>query len=319
MIWVEVGHLDRQHSQTGIPRTHVTAFASVGGSCRKYGVHYYGKEPSCHSTSGGLRFKNLVHLQQQQQHLSIMMILLFRRVGGLLCLWVACCDAFVSTTTTAPHYYDRRPCRLRLLDSTTSQDFKGETLYEILGASPDASRAELKKHYSELAKKTHPDALIGQNVSEATSSSSSSSSLYRHDFGEIALAYKTLSNTKQRKRYDRSLQADSLKQNIEKVADDITQAAAPQINKVFEEYAVPFLRRTTATTVASVTAVAKDIQNQQKQSSKNGSDSVDLKSAVSSAIQAGQRAGKLIDGMELLEKSKALVERCVCVRVCVLY
>jgi hypothetical protein len=66
------------------------------------------------------------------------------------------------------------------------------TLYDILGASKDDSKTEIKRKYILLAKLSHPDATRG--------SSTLRSDL---DFSEIAAAYRILSNTKERKRYDR--------------------------------------------------------------------------------------------------------------------
>jgi hypothetical protein len=78
----------------------------------------------------------------------------------------------------------------RNVDANAKKDPR--SLYEILGASPTDSRSDLKRKYVALAKQTHPDAIRGSSAIEAT-----------HDFSEIAAAYRTLSDPKQRKRYDR--------------------------------------------------------------------------------------------------------------------
>ncbi len=62
--------------------------------------------------------------------------------------------------------------------------------YEVLGVSKQASGAELKKAYRDLAKKYHPD--LNPNDEAAA-----------EKFKEAASAYKVLSDTDQRARYDR--------------------------------------------------------------------------------------------------------------------
>jgi hypothetical protein len=73
---------------------------------------------------------------------------------------------------------------------------------------------------------------------------------------------------------------------------------------MFGNIALPFLRKTTAATLASVQAAANDlIRKEEKTESK------DLTEAFKSAMEAARRAGRYVDSMELLEKSDLLESR----------
>lgn len=186
----------------------------------------------------------------------------------------------LSSTTSKVHYED--PLYIKTKRS----------LYEILHASSNASKIELKHQYIQLARETHPDALIGiANRTEATAM-----------FSEIAEAWKILSNAKDRRRYDRLLQAEALAENIGDIANMVSQQAGPPMKKIFQTMTVPFLRRTAVTAVASLSAVAEDLV------STNGTQ-LDFGRAAWKGIKAGEAAGRIVDGMELLEKSQELEVR----------
>ena len=61
--------------------------------------------------------------------------------------------------------------------------------YQVLGVSPDATEAEIKKAYRKLAKKNHPDATGGDKAKESK-------------FKDISQAYDVLSDDKRRSEYD---------------------------------------------------------------------------------------------------------------------
>ena len=145
-------------------------------------------------------------------------------------------------------------------------------LYEVLGASPTDTRQQIKRKFIVLAKQTHPDAAPEDDNSDR--------------FSEIANAWKTLSNEKTRKRYDRTLKAEKLVDEMERLAD----VAVPAVNNVMEKVAFPFLRRTTATTVASWTAFSN-------------------KKNLKDAIRAGRMAADSMTAMEQVEKAKELQEQ----------
>lgn len=165
------------------------------------------------------------------------------------------------------------------------------TLYQILGATGQESREELKQLYLKLAKRHHPDA---QGAHKDDS------------FTEIAAAWRVLADPKQRKRYDRSLQAEQISREIEAWASEFSKTAAPVATKALEQVAFPFLRRTTATTLASIHAAAKD-WNKKGQNEATGEQ--DLSRTLAAALKAARRAGRFVDSMELLEKSEDLEAR----------
>lgn len=192
------------------------------------------------------------------------------------------------------------------LDSAINNNEK--TLYEILGASPTASRAELKKKYVEMAKLSHPDAQIGREGPQIVGDTP--------DFGEIAAAWRVLGDTKSRKRYDRELQYKEWSAYASKYANEKLEEAVPAVAKIMDNVAVPFIRRTAATTIAVSQAVSKigkaargsrDPADKKTEGKSSGGNS--LTNAFFNAIRAGREAGRAIDSLELNEKSKELSER----------
>ena len=157
------------------------------------------------------------------------------------------------------------------------------SLYEILRAPKNATKAELKIQYIAMARETHPDALIGRGMDTTEA------------FSEVAEAWKILSNPKDRRRYDRSLQTDEL-------SDALAEKAVPTVLNMFGKVAAPFLRRTAVTAVASFSAAAQDIIKA------NGT-KIDFGHALSMGMKAGGAAGRIVDELELLEKAKELESR----------
>jgi curved DNA-binding protein CbpA len=193
---------------------------------------------------------------------------------------------------------------------------KAQTLYELLGAPPTATRVELKKCYVELAKLSHPDAQIA-NSAYSSSNGNNNNDDDIPDFGEIAAAWRVLGDSKTRKRYDRDLRAKEFSEYAQRFANERLERAVPAVAAMMDKVAVPFLRRTTATTWAVGQAVAKGVtQMSQKPMNGNNSEkdqnkSIAIADALLNAIQAGQQAGRVIDTIELNEKSLELQERSV--------
>ena len=97
----------------------------------------------------------------------------------------------------------------RTARTTTAQTTKTKdmTLYEILGASPNDSRSQLKKRYLALAKESHPDALLAKQPQQVPSTTV-------HDFHQVTQAWSILGDPKLRQQYDRDLSAQVFTQSI---------------------------------------------------------------------------------------------------------
>jgi curved DNA-binding protein CbpA len=93
-------------------------------------------------------------------------------------------------------------------------------LYEVLGAHGNETKSELKHLYTQLAKQCHPD---------ATASTSNNSLEFTH----AAAAWGVLRHSKERRRYDRTLQAERLRDAIVAWADQAVNAAAPYLERAF--------------------------------------------------------------------------------------
>lgn len=190
-----------------------------------------------------------------------------------------------------------------------------QTLYELLNSSPESTRAEIKTQYVQLVRKTHPDA-----TSEDTSV----------EFQKIQSAWKTLSDPLLRKRYDRSLRAKEFTAEMEGIMDKVGKEAAPRVAKAFDDIAIPFLRRS-AVIAAGFDAVRSDIDKRRSKSGSSpspdldgktesgsvaanttlneNSSSVGLGNIFANAIEAGRKAGKAVDRLELEEKARELEKR----------
>lgn len=191
------------------------------------------------------------------------------------------------------------------------------TLYEVLGGSPEMTRAQLKQCYVELARRSHPDAKIG-GYSITVNDNDDDNTLL--DFGQIADAWRILGNPKSRRRYDRELKAKEWSVRAQDLTNKRLEQGFGVASTVMDNLAVPFLRRTTATTIAIGQALAG--LNSNKNNNINRSDNeattqgrqrqagqVKISETFLSAIEAGQEAGRAIDSMELNEKSAELEAR----------
>jgi len=226
--------------------------------------------------------------------------------------------------SSSPSGEDTSSSRKRKLQRITDKN-----LYSILGASPTMNRADIKRCYITLAKQTHPD------------SSNDDDNVNR--FNEIAQAWEILSDDKARRSYDRELAANDFKEDISKKASEIANEYGPSALKFFDDFAIPLLRKTTATTVAGWNAVSEvtaeksereqRIEVQQKNARSNakyamsgvtlsevvkevseiegteqstGAPLEDFGRVVQRVYEASVNATRLIDGEELQEKSVQL-------------
>jgi curved DNA-binding protein CbpA len=136
------------------------------------------------------------------------------------------------------------------------------TLYDILGASPNATRMELKQKYVTLARMTHPDAqrmtVSVPDKEDMESIATTTTTLY--DFNDIATAYKILSDTKQRRRYDRSIQAEIITEQIAMAVQNhpITELTIKAIGSI----AVPFFRTINKVTTSTSSTSTKSTETE---------------------------------------------------------
>ena len=181
-------------------------------------------------------------------------------------------------------------------------------LYEVLGASRDATRSELKKCYVRMAKICHPDAQVGGEKGGAMTLVNGRP---LPEFSDVAAAWDVLGDSKKRRRYDRNLRAAKWSKTAQSFANEQLETVVPAVSDILEKVAVPFLRRTTATTVAVGQAVAKGIATNSNTETELKVTRDALADTIVNAVEAGQQAGRAIDSMELTEKSEELEERYV--------
>ena len=112
-------------------------------------------------------------------------------------------------------------------------------LYQILGASPKDSDAELKRKWQQLAKRLHPDANIPPKSSASAGASEGQGLVqqqqqqqkYPYDLSDVNAAWGVLSDPKERRRYDRALQAQELADTFEILLDAGIKTAIPFFKK----------------------------------------------------------------------------------------
>jgi hypothetical protein len=187
---------------------------------------------------------------------------------------------------------------------SSEEDEKERTLYEILNAPQDATRSELKKQYVSLARVSHPDA---QKNDAAV------------DFQQIAEAWRTLGNPKSRRRYDRQLKAKAWGEAAQKLTNERLEQVAPVASSFMDNLAVPFLKRTSATTFAVGKAIAtgikatKDVaaaskKNEVAAEPPTSSSSVTIsKNGVAAETETAEEE-KTADGLQIIENNATAVE-----------
>jgi curved DNA-binding protein CbpA len=172
-------------------------------------------------------------------------------------------------------------------------------LYQILGASPKDTDQELKRKWQQLAKKLHPDANVWQlqqrqRQAQAQSQASQSQfqepifngsaplsqplplsleESYPYDLSVVNAAWGVLGDPKERRKYDRALQAQEFADTFEIFLDagiksaipflqktaDTTMAAAKQSNKVMQDVNK---RMTVASAIFDLESEARAIDQQ---------------------------------------------------------
>ncbi len=252
-----------------------------------------------------------------------------RRVGAGLASVVG---VRLHSSSPSDDNYDKKSGGSRQSRRTAMQVNDRNNLYEVLGADPSMSRAEIKRLYLALAKETHPDAHPSNSVANTD--------YYEDDrFNEIAQAWSILSDSKTRRAYDRELAAQDFKDSIVEKASELSREYGPTARKFYDEFAIPLLRRTTASTIAGLSAVAEEVAASERQPQGDttsnpkklpvvtlsqvardvsemkrvnlvaGDALEDFSRAFQRVIEASKNATRQIDGLELMEKSVDLRRR----------
>lgn len=172
-----------------------------------------------------------------------------------------------------------------------------KNLYDILGANQSMTRQDIKRLYITLAKEYHPDSAGPEYVDR---------------FDEIARAWDVLSDNNARRAYDRELAAEAFKDDILARATAVANEYGPTARAFYEDVALPFLRRTATTTMAGWSAIADEREHVDVNSI--GASSLppppaDFGQTFQRVIEAGRKATRHIDGVELKEKSEELRHR----------
>jgi hypothetical protein len=157
------------------------------------------------------------------------------------------------------------------------------TLYDVLGASPDDSREELKRKYVQLARQTHPDAIVGSRPEDID--------LKEAEFREIAAAWRVLANSKERLRYDRSLKAKAFTENVERLAEQ-------GLNN--------FFRRTNMKKAETDDFTLPTTEEEEEEAEAEAEDNHQANDMGKAVQDFGKRMGRVIDRLALIQKSRDL-------------
>jgi curved DNA-binding protein CbpA len=128
------------------------------------------------------------------------------------------------------------------------------TLYEILGVAPTATREELKLRYNALARRYHPDAVRLRPKLLFVGTPPTPPPQTEPHFGEIAAAWKLLSDETARRKYDRSLLYKRWAEKASNFAFKTMEDAAPVMAKMMDDVAVPLIQKTAQSTVTMARA-----------------------------------------------------------------
>ena len=174
-----------------------------------------------------------------------------------------------------------------------------KNLYDILGAKQSMSRQDIKRQYITLAKEYHPDSAGPEYVDR---------------FDEIARAWDVLSDSTARRAYDRELAAEKFKDDIVQRASAVANEYGPTARAFYEDFALPFLRRTATTTMAGWSVIADEGERPRNNANIDSNNNVapsppppaDLGQTFQRVIEASRNATRQIDAVELEEKSEEL-------------
>ena len=201
--------------------------------------------------------------------------------------------------------------------SNTSSSAPKQSLYDVLRCPPTATKAELKRQYVLLAKQTHPDAQIGRTPEQIAAMEADP---LIPSFHQVSEAWKTLSDDKERKRYDRSLKADEFVESAEKWAATISESTSSILSKTWQSQLSPFIKRTVSTVNnanaafreelgESTTAESEDVSSK----AKGGARTVGVGQYWKAAVEAARQAGRSISQQDMYEKAAELDERGKCI------
>lgn len=121
---------------------------------------------------------------------------------------------------------------------------KTKSLYDVLDCPPDATREQLKRSYLSLARETHPDAIwqkSGMTVNVDTNEEKNNivddneSKTTVRKFTEISHAWKILSDSSSRQRYDRELQARGVTDTAVILFEGLVMGAARTLDVLLKE------------------------------------------------------------------------------------
>mmetsp|Transcript_622 Transcript_622/g.1003 ORF Transcript_622/g.1003 Transcript_622/m.1003 type:complete len:547 (-) Transcript_622:807-2447(-) len=172
-----------------------------------------------------------------------------------------------------------------------------KNLYDILGANQSMSRQDIKRQYITLAKEYHPDSAGPEYVDR---------------FDEIARAWDVLSDNTARRAYDRELAAEKFKEDIVQRASAVANEYGPTARAFYEDFALPFLRRTATTTMAGWSVISdegerpRDNANAASNNVASSPPPADLGQTFQRVMEASRNATRQIDAAELEEESEEL-------------
>lgn len=181
--------------------------------------------------------------------------------------------------------------------SETTSPSKLKDLYGILDADPTMTKSQIKQRYLSLAKRSHPDSAA---YDPALS------------FNEISAAYQTLSDDKSRKRYDRQVAAEEFKGDVVAYASEVAKEYGPVARKLYDEWALPWIKRTTAGTVAGLSVLGSggiDIDGNDYENANNDGSSNDKASDCDDGSSVAERTRSMGSVKKPMESSPVREKR----------